>query len=119
MGAWPTFESASHYEMASYWSETRHSYSPEILTMSKERFLAMSKADQELIRDVAARSVPVMRETWAAFSEASKAKVLKAGIKANQADIPAFRASVQDLLKRETESPVLASLHKRVRNLSG
>lgn len=116
---WPTFESASHYEMASYWSETRHSYSPEILTMSKERFLAMSKADQELIRDVAARSVPVMRETWAAFSEASKAKVLKAGIKANQADIPAFRASVQDLLKRETESPVLASLHKRVRNLSG
>jgi TRAP-type C4-dicarboxylate transport system substrate-binding protein len=116
---WPTFESASHYEMATYWSETRHSYSPEILTMSKDRFLAMSKADQELIRDAAARSVPVMRENWAKFSEASREKVLKAGIKANDADIPTFRASVETLLRQETEEPALASLYKRVRDLSG
>ena len=116
---WPTFESARHLEMAKFWSETRHSYSPEILTMSKERFFARSKADQDLIRDAAARSVPVMRENWAKFSEESKAKALAAGIKANDADIPAFRASVEDLLKRETEEPVLASLYKRVRVLSG
>jgi tripartite ATP-independent transporter DctP family solute receptor len=116
---WPTFESARHLEMAKFWSETRHSYSPEILTMSKERFFALSKADQDLIRDAAARSVPVMRENWAKFSEESKAKALAAGVQANDADIPAFRASVEDLLKRETEAPVLASLYNRVRDLSG
>jgi tripartite ATP-independent transporter DctP family solute receptor len=116
---WPTFESARHLEMAKFWSETRHSYSPEILTMSKERFYARSKADQDLIRDAAARSVPVMRENWAKFSEESKAKALATGVQANDADIPAFRATVEDLLKRETEAPVLASLYKRVRDLSG
>lgn len=116
---WPTFESARHLEMAKFWSETRHSYSPEILTMSKERFFASPKEDQDLIRDAAARSVPVMRENWAKFSEESKAKALALGVQANDADIPAFRASVEDLLKRETDAPMLASLYKRVRDLSG
>ena len=41
---WPTFESARHLEMAQFWSETQHSYSPEILTMSKERFLGAVEA---------------------------------------------------------------------------
>lgn len=116
---WPTFESARHLEMARFWSETRHSYSPEILTMSKERFFARSKADQDIIRDAAARSVPVMRENWAKFSEESKAKALAAGVQANDADIPAFRATVETLLTQETQGPVLASLYKRVRDLSG
>jgi TRAP-type C4-dicarboxylate transport system substrate-binding protein len=105
--------------MAKFWSETRHSYSPEILTMSKERFFARSKVDQDLIRDAAARSVPVMRANWAKFSEESKAKALAAGVQANAADIPAFSASVEDLLKRETQAPGLASLYNRVRDLSG
>lgn len=116
---WPTFESARHLEMAKFWSETQHSYSPEILTMSKERFFARSKADQDLIRDAAARSVPVMREHWARFSEESKAKALATGVQANDADIPAFRATVETLLTQETQAPVLASLYKRVRDLSG
>lgn len=116
---WPTFESARHLEIAKFWSETQHSYSPEILTMSKDRFSALPKADQDLIRDVAARSVPVMREHWARFSEESKAKALAAGVQANEADIPAFRAAVEGLLARETQAPVLASLYRRVRDLSG
>jgi hypothetical protein len=41
------------------------------------------------------------------------------GVDANEADIPAFRATVEDLLKRETQEPMLASLSKRVRDLSG
>ncbi len=55
---WPTFESARHLEIAKFWSETQHSYSPEILTMSKQRFEAMSPADREIVLDAAARSVP-------------------------------------------------------------
>lgn len=116
---WPTFESARHLEMAKYWSETQHSYSPEILTMSKTRFQRLSKADQEIVLDAAARSVPVMRANWATFSEASKAKALGEGIMANDADRGAFRASVEELLKSETADPVLASLYSRVRSLSG
>jgi TRAP-type C4-dicarboxylate transport system substrate-binding protein len=115
---WPTFETARHLEMAHYWSETQHSYSPEILTMSKHRFASLSSADRDLFLDTAARSVPKMREHWAKFSEESKTKALAAGIKANDADREAFRAIVQDLVARETRDPVLASLYKRVRDLA-
>ena len=87
--------------------------------MSKQRYEALSPADRDIVRDAAARSVPVMRENWARFSDESKAKALAAGVIANDADRAAFRASVEDLLKRETEAPVLASLYARVRELAG
>ena len=116
---WPTFESARHLEIAKFWSETKHSYSPEILTMSKQRFEAMSPADREMILDAAARSVPVMRANWAKFSDESREKALKQDVVANEADREAFRASVADLVKDETSDPVLASLYRRVRDLTG
>ena len=87
--------------------------------MSKQRFEAMTPADREIVLDAAARSVPVMRENWAKFSEESRLKAMKQGITANDADREAFRASVADLVKSETQDPVLASLYTRVRNLSG
>jgi tripartite ATP-independent transporter DctP family solute receptor len=116
---WPTFESARHLEIAKFWSQTEHSYSPEILTMSRQRFLAMSPGDREIVSDAASRSVPVMREHWARFSEESRLKAMEQDVIANEADRPAFRASVSDLVTRETEDPVLASLYKRVRALTG
>jgi tripartite ATP-independent transporter DctP family solute receptor len=116
---WPTFESARHLEMARYWSDTEHSYSPEILTMSRQRFESLSKADQDLIVDAAARSVPRMREHWARFSDESKAKALAAGIQANEADRAAFRQTVEQLIARETADPTLTSLYKRTQDLSG
>ncbi len=116
---WPTFETARHLEMAKFWSETQHSYSPEILTMSKRRFDAMSKEDRDIVLDAAARSVPRMRAHWATFSEESKAKAMATGVKANEADRPAFRASVEQMIAHETRGEVLASLYQRVRDLSG
>jgi TRAP-type C4-dicarboxylate transport system substrate-binding protein len=116
---WPTFESARHLEMARYWSDTEHSYSPEILTMSRRRFESLSKQDQDIIIDAAARSVPRMREHWARFSDESKAKALAAGIQANEADRAAFRQTVDQLIVRETSDATLASLHKRTQDLSG
>lgn len=115
---WPTFETARHLEIAKFWSETQHSYSPEILTMSKRSFNALSPADRDIVLDAAARSVPVMREKWAKFSEESRAKALAPDLKVttNDADREAFRAIVADLLKRETDNSVLGSLYKRVRD---
>jgi tripartite ATP-independent transporter DctP family solute receptor len=116
---WPTFESARHLEMARYWSETQHSYSPEILTMSRQRFQALSQADRDIIVDAAERSVPPMREHWAHFSDESRAKALAAGVQANDADRPAFRKTVEGLIARETANATLASLYRRTQDLSG
>lgn len=116
---WPTYETARHLEMAPYWSNTRHSYSPEVLTMSRSRFDAMTRADQDLIRDAAARSVPVMRENWARFDTESRDKALAFGVKENDVDRAAFRVAVSDLLKHQTDEPALSDLLRRVRDLSG
>lgn len=116
---WPTYETARHLEMAPYWSNTRHSYSPEVLTMSRRRFDALSRDDQELVREAAMRSVAVMREHWARFDAESRDKALAAGVKENDVDRAAFRVAVSDMLKRETDEPALADLLRRVRDLSG
>lgn len=116
---WPTYETARHLEMAHYWSNTKHSYSPEILTMSRARYDALSREDQDIIRDAATRSVPVMREHWARFDTESREKALKAGIHENDADRDAFAAAVQEMIDHETQEAKLKSLLRRVRDLTG
>jgi tripartite ATP-independent transporter DctP family solute receptor len=116
---WPTYETARHLEIAPYWSNTRHSFSPEVLTMSRRRFDGLSRNDQDLVRDAAARSVPVMREHWMRFDAESRSKALAAGVMENDVDRAAFRVAVSDMLKRETDAPELADLLRRVRDLGG
>ena len=61
---WPSYQSSRQYEVARYWSDTQHCFSPDALLMSKQTFDALSSADQELVRDVARRSVQVQRGFW-------------------------------------------------------
>lgn len=116
---WPTFETARHLEMAKFWSETEHSYSPEILTMSKKRFQALLPQDRDIVLDAAQRSVPRMREHWAKFSEESRTKALAARVKVNDADRAAFRETVAGVIAAETKDEPLATLYRKVRDLSG
>jgi tripartite ATP-independent transporter DctP family solute receptor len=97
---WSTFESVRHYEVARFYSNTLHSYSPEALLMSKARFERFSPADRELIRQKAAESVPVMRRLWDENEAKAKAKVLADGVALNEADLPAFHRAVEPLRAR-------------------
>ncbi|HZV83378.1 MAG TPA: TRAP transporter substrate-binding protein, partial [Brevundimonas sp.] len=61
---WPAYQSSRQFEVARYWSQTEHSFSPDALLMSKWAFDALTPADREMVRDVARRSVQVMRVEW-------------------------------------------------------
>jgi tripartite ATP-independent transporter DctP family solute receptor len=111
---WPTFESTRHFEVARYWSDTEHSYSPEALLMSARRFDALSPADRELVLATARRSVGVMRAAWDKTNAESRAKVLAAGVRFNAVDKASFRAAAQPVLARYLRDPALAELFRRI-----
>ncbi len=110
----PSFESSRHFETARYWSETEHSHSPDALLMSKSAFDALAPGDRDLLKDIARRSVEVMRESWDARVAEARRIVLEAGVKINRPDTASFIAAVQPLVKRYTADPVLGRLYNRI-----
>ena len=110
----PSFESSRHFETARYWSETEHSHSPDALLMSKSAFDALAPGDRDLLRDIARRSVQVMRKSWDARVAEARQTVLAAGVKINRPDPAPFIAAVAPVLKRYTADPVLGSLYNRI-----
>jgi tripartite ATP-independent transporter DctP family solute receptor len=110
---WPSYQSSRQFEVAPYWTQSEHSYSPDALLVSRECLERFSPADRDLIRDVARRSVPFMREAWDKRSEEAKAAVTAAGTKIAQADKAAFARSVQPLLDRYLKDAKLKGLYEQ------
>jgi len=111
---WATFQSTRQYEVARYWSETNHCAAPEALLLSKARFDAFSRADQDLILAKATESVAVMRRLWDEKQAAARQTVLDAGIDYNLADIEAFRRAVQPMRARFASDDEAAATLARI-----
>ena len=87
---WPSFESGRHFEVARYYSLTRHLLAPEVFVMSKPKWDALSVADRQLVRKAAKDSVPKMRELWDTQVEKSRRIVLESGVEVNEVDPAPF-----------------------------
>ena len=77
---WPSYDTSGHFEVAKYYTLDQHLIVPEVLVMAKSSFDKLSAEDQELVRQAARDSVPVMRELWAAREKESEARVRAAGV---------------------------------------
>ncbi|MEY2853970.1 MAG: hypothetical protein RL030_1102 [Pseudomonadota bacterium] len=115
---WSSFRSSRHFEVARYWSDTRHSYAPDLLMIAARTFASLRPADQELLRELARESVVHMRELWDVQETQARSDALAAGVKEIEVDREAFRLTVQPLLAGQLKDPVIASLHARVRELA-
>jgi tripartite ATP-independent transporter DctP family solute receptor len=117
---WPSYEATRHFEAARYISLTRHVMAPEVLCMSRRSWDRLSGEDQDIVRQAARDSVPVMRELWDARVDASRERVLAAGIEANEVnDISAFSERMGDVWDRFVTSDVQRRLVEDIRNLGG
>src|SRR5690606_37239145 len=114
-----SFHSSRHFEAAHYWSESHHSYAPDILLMSRRSLDALTPSDRRLVLDLARQSVQVMRTEWDASEDKARAAVLASGVKANAVDIPAFREAAAPLLREYLQQPDIAALHHRIRDFAG
>lgn len=75
----PSYYSASHYEVAKYYTLDEHTMVPEIVIGSKISLGRLSKADQELIRQAAFDAIDYQRAQWDAYVKLSMDKVTAAG----------------------------------------
>ena len=113
-----SFHSSRHFEAAKYWSQSEHSYAPDILLISRRSLDALRPGDRDLLIDTARASVPVMRALWDESEGAARASVAEYGIAFNEVDMPAFRAAAQPLRERYLRQPELQTLDRRIRDLA-
>ncbi len=74
----PSYESTSHYEVASYYSLTEHLIIPECLCMSKITFDGLTAEQQEILKEAGHNSAILQRELWQA-REAASMEIVQAG----------------------------------------
>ena len=113
-----SFRSSRQFEVAKHWSETRHSYSPEALLMSRRGFERLGRPEQELLLRLASESVPYMRDLWDVAEAESRASVLAAGVQINETDLAAFEAATAPLVERRLGNPDLRRLYDDIRGLA-
>lgn len=110
-----SFHSSRHFEAAGYWSQSGHSYAPDVLLMSQRSLEALAPADRALLIDTARESVQVMRRLWDESENAAREAVLAAGVRMNEVDVAAFRRAARPLLDEYLRKPEIASLYRRIR----
>ena len=115
---WSSFRSSRHYEVARYWSDTRHSYAPDLLMISANALASLRPADQELLRDLARQSVARMRALWDVQEEKARREALAAGVKEVEVDREAFRRRAEPLLADQLKDAEIARLYARIRDLA-
>ncbi|MGQ0802064.1 MAG: TRAP transporter substrate-binding protein [Pseudomarimonas sp.] len=113
-----SFHSSRHFEAAKYWSQSEHSYAPDVLLMSRRRFDQLSASDQELLRELATRSVGVMRERWQAGEAVARTAITAAGVHQNAVDTDAFRQAVLPVITRYRAIPAIDALFLAIRELA-
>lgn len=115
---YPSYESSNHFEVAGYFSLTQHLIIPECLCISKRSWNALSESDQQAVREAAEHASTLQREEWTKRSEASREKVLAAGVSINEVDDKAaFQDRMTPIYERFVEqNPALADWVEAIQN---
>lgn len=109
-----SFQSSRQFEVARFWSETEHSYAPDVLVMSKRRFDALDAIDQERFRRLGRASMAIMRQQWDLVEDIARNTVREAGVAFNAVDREAFEAAAAPLRDQYAAHPGIGPLMARI-----
>jgi len=108
---WPSYDSSGHFEVAQYYTLDQHLIVPEVLVMAKSTFDGLSADDQELVRQAARDSVPVMRDLWTAREAESEERVRATGVEViTDIDKTPFIEAMVPVYEKYVTSPVLQQM---------
>lgn len=113
---WPSYESTGHFEVAGYYSDSQHLIIPECVCINADVYAALSDADKAAVKAAARESADLQRKLWAERAEASRAMVMKAGVKFNDvADKQAFQDAMKPVYEKflasnEELKPLVAAI---------
>ncbi len=100
---WPSYISASHFEVAKFYTVDRHTMVPEITVASQVTMAKLSPEDQELIKQAAKDATPFQIEKWAAREKADEEKAKAAGCTITYlepATVEEFQKAMQPLYEK-------------------
>lgn len=115
---WSTFHTSRQFEVARYWSQSEHCYSPEGLLLSKRSFDALEARDREIVIETARDSVSHMRSLWDRMEAESRAHVIESGVKTNDVDLDAFHRAARPVVERYVKKSGLETLYEGIRALA-
>jgi tripartite ATP-independent transporter DctP family solute receptor len=110
-----SFHSSRHFEAARYWSQSEHSYAPDMLLIARKRLDSLSAHDQQLLRQLGRDSVAVMRALWDEGEAAARAAIEAGGVEMAPVDMNAFRAASKGLLDAYRRDPRIDQLYRMIR----
>lgn len=113
-----SFHSSRHFEAAHYWSQSDHSYAPDVLLISQRSLTSLEPRDRDLLIDTARASVAVMRKLWDASEAQARQAVIDYGVTFNPVDRAAFRHAAEPLLAEYRRDPAIESLYRRIRDFA-
>lgn len=88
----PAYVSGRHHEVAKFLSRSEHLFTPEALVMSKASWDNLSGPDQQLMREAARQSVPVMRRLWDDRLAQAESEIAQSGVQVDMVDREPFAA---------------------------
>lgn len=113
---WPSFAATRHFEAAQYYTLDRHSMAPEILVISKKRWISLSLTEQQQLRQAAKASVAHQRQLWTVRVQQAKQQIQDAGVTIiDTIDTASFSKAMAPVYERYRRDPALASLIDRIR----
>lgn len=111
---WPSFDIGRHYEVARYYSLTRHLLAPEAFVMSKISWDKLSAEDQAIVRQSAKDSVPYLRTLWDAQVQRSMKVIEDAGVEVNEVDPAPFAELMKEMWADFIDTPKEQELVDRI-----
>jgi tripartite ATP-independent transporter DctP family solute receptor len=100
---WPSYISASHFEVAKFYTADRHTMVPEITVGSMATMAKLSKEDQDLIKQAAKEATAFQVAKWAEREKTDEAKAKAAGCTITYLDaatMAEFQKAVQPLYEK-------------------
>ena len=114
------YASAEHHRHAPHLTLTHHTFSPEVLVMSRRSWDALSQAEQAMLRRAAREARPMMRDMWQQREERVEALLRLGGVSFVElppAERARFEAALRPLHARFVGSAEQRRLIARIRAL--
>ena len=111
---WPSFENGRHFEVARYYSLTRHLLAPEVFVMSKAKWEDLKSEDRTIVKQSARDSVPFMRRLWDEQVAKSMKIIMASGVEVNDVDPAPFAAAMTGMWEDNLKTTEQRALVERI-----
>ncbi|WEM44723.1 TRAP transporter substrate-binding protein (plasmid) [Photobacterium sp. DA100] len=109
-----TYADLKQYEVAPYFSTTRHLMVPDLVVISSYFVNTMSKEDQKTLRRLAKESTPEQFKLWNDRISSAMETAKAHGASFNEVDITPFQESCQPLQQALADSPAQKALFQKI-----